>query len=95
MADNFATLTANGSSAAIAWSGGPIRTLRAAGTFGGGTLALKISVDNGSTWEAVTDGTTAASLTATGQINVELHGSFLVRVTLSGATSPNIASGLL
>lgn len=60
----------------------------ASGTFGGGTLTLKWSID-GTTFVPFNDGVSDVALTAAGGREVIAPGR-KVRVTLSGATSPDI-----
>ena len=80
-------LTANGSTTGLQVDGNI--HIGATGTFGGGTLALEMSYDN-ATWFAATDGNgTAATMTAADAKNMEV-GECYIRLTLSGATSPDI-----
>ena len=81
------TLTANGSTPSHSFPGG-VGTAHAAGTFGSGTLALEVSADNGTTF---INGGTSVQLTADGIFNFTLPSDeLLVRLTLSGATDPDI-----
>lgn len=64
-------------------------TWEAEGDFGGGTLTLEYRRNGSSVWIS-----TGASLTATGAVNVEVHGSVVYRQTLSGATSPDVDGAL-
>lgn len=69
-------------------------TLAAQGPFGSGTVSLQFSLDDGTTWNTITDGTTAATLTAAGMIN-HTHSPFGTtdidyRLDLNGSTSPDI-----
>jgi len=98
-----ANLTANGSS-----NGGiitnpnngatPFQSVYASGNFGGGTLTVQISNDNGSTWFAATDSAGSVAFTANGAATLYLLGSgdniavnqIKVRGTLAGSTSPDI-----
>lgn len=60
------------------------------GTFSGGSLAFELSYDGGVTWFAATDSSgDAASLGADGALNIEV-GTADFRLTLSGATAPDI-----
>lgn len=77
-------ITANGSSEAKAFQGGYF-VWSAGGTFGSGTLRLQYNASSG--WCDVTD----ANMTTSGTMYVALPAGE-VRVTLSGATSPNIYS---
>lgn len=95
------TLSANGSTDAadiVNPNNGatPYQMFGASGTFGGGTLALEMSVDGGTTWFAVTDSVGAVELTAAGAVITNILGDndipavVKMRGTLSGATSPSI-----
>ncbi|MEY9185317.1 hypothetical protein [Bradyrhizobium sp. USDA 313] len=82
-------LTANGATTPIPWSGG-IGTVAAWGTFGGGTLALEMSPDNGATWIAVDrSGDTYVTFTEDGDGGFQL-GLCLLRFNLTGATAPSV-----
>lgn len=83
---NAATLSADGSTNTVPWSGGR-GTFAGYGTFGGGTLSLEISYDQGTTWFAVG---TDTDLTSDGHGNFDLPSGVLLRGTLSGATSPSL-----
>lgn len=93
----FPVLTASGTvpvpPAFLGWTGG--RGVFAAwGTFGGGTLTLQWSPDLGVTWMNVDrSGDTFVTLTAAGQGGFEL-GPCRLQVVLTGATAPNIVSGV-
>lgn len=81
-------LTANGASAPVSWYGGP-GSVAAWGTFGGGTVALQMSPDNGTTWINVDrSGDSFVTFTAPGNGGFQL-GLCLLRFNLAGATSPN------
>lgn len=81
-----ATLSADGSTTVITWRGG-MGTYAAYGTWGGGTLKLEASFDNGSTYISLgTDG----ELTADGAANFEVPGGVYLRATLSSSTSPSL-----
>lgn len=80
-------------SAAISWSAGR-GVFIAYGTFGGGTLKLQCSHDDGTTWTDVDRaGDSFVTFTANGQGGFEL-GKCLLRVSLSGSTAPSINSGV-
>ncbi|MGL9618312.1 hypothetical protein QRQ56_09945 [Bradyrhizobium sp. U531] len=82
-------LTANGATPAVPWSGG-VGTVATWGTFGGGTVALQMSVDNGATWMNVDrSGESYVTFTAAGNGGFQL-GLCLLRFNLTGATSPNV-----
>lgn len=66
---------------------GDLASVVVQGTFDSGTATLEMSVDGGTTWVAV-DSSNAA-LTANGVFNTTL-GECLLRVTLSGSTSPDL-----
>ena len=60
------------------------------GTFGSGSLAFELSYDDGATWFAATNSLgEAAAISANGALNIEV-GTADFRLTLSGATAPNI-----
>ena len=60
------------------------------GTFGGGSLAFELSYDGGATWFTATNNLgDPATITANGALNIEV-GTANLRLTLSGATAPNI-----
>jgi hypothetical protein len=89
----FATQTANGSSASIAWPGGR-GVFSAWGTWGSGTLTLQQSPDDGTTWINVDrTGDTYVTFTGNGEGGFEL-GECLLRVTTTGSTTPSIQSGV-
>lgn len=81
-------LTTNTSTGAL-----PIKgklNIGAFGTFGGGSLAFELSYDNGTTWFPATNALgDAATISSDGALNVEV-GTADLRLTLSGATSPDI-----
>ncbi len=79
-------ITANGVTSPIVFPGG-MGNVQAAGTFGGGTLKLQYSVDNGVTY---VDGDVDSELTADGAYNFTLP-SCLVRYDFSGGGSINVA----
>jgi hypothetical protein len=88
MTQNFTT----NSSAELTFPGGEGQ-VAAQGTFGGGTIALEFSLDDGTTWTTLED-EPAATLTADGSFGFKSMrtdaASYRLRVTLSSATSPNI-----
>jgi hypothetical protein len=77
---------ADGSSTARNWHGG-YGTVVVAGTFGGGTVTLNASPDGGTTWVQVGYD---ARFTADGMANFQLPGGMQLRLTLSGATNPDL-----
>jgi hypothetical protein len=82
------TLSADGSTAD--WNV-PVSTqymFYAVGTFGGGTLSLECSPDNGTTWFTVDH------LPSAGRLIRYLVSGETVRITLTGATTPTISTGL-
>lgn len=89
----FATLVAAGNSAALAWPGGR-GVFTAWGTFGGGTLKLQQSPDDGTTWIDVDrSGDTFVTFTVNGEGGFEL-GECTLRVSLSGGAGHSIQSGV-
>jgi hypothetical protein len=88
MTQNFTT----NSSVELTWRKGEGQ-LAAQGSFGGGTLALEYSLDDGSTWTLLEDDP-ASSLTADGSFAFRSMGtdssSYRLRVSLTGATSPDL-----
>lgn len=83
-------LTANGASGSVPWYGG-VGTVMVWGTFGGGTVTLQMSPDNGTTWwnvDRVGD-TAFATFTANGEAGFRL-GLCLLRFNLTGATAPSV-----
>lgn len=82
-------LTDNGVSPSVAWHGGR-GSVVVWGNFGGGTVALQMSPDVGTTWINVDDsGDTYVTFTADGTGGFE-EGLCLLRFSLSGATSPSV-----
>lgn len=60
-------------------------------TFDGATIKLQVSYNEGSNWVDITDST----LTAEGQILLNLRGSFLLRANISSAgASTDIRAGI-
>lgn len=81
-----ANLTDNGSTAVIDWDGG-VGYYAAHGTFGGGTLKLEYSFDNGGNYIPSESSGWLAS--AAGK---QFHlPPCKLRMTLSGAASPNLS----
>lgn len=80
------TLTANGSSDTfmIRGTGIDIQLGGANSTFGSGTIALEISPDGGTNW--ITD----SEYTEAGVHTGSMKQGGLARLTLSGASSPNL-----
>ncbi len=76
----FSNQTTNVTSAQQPWFGGT-GTFYAQGTFGGATVVLETSFDNGSTWVAVPN----TNFTVPAAINVEL-GQVNLRCKLTGAS---------
>lgn len=80
------TLTANGNTNTFEWGGG-VGYYASNGTWGSGTTSLQVSPDGGTTFiSAGTDG----NLTADGVVRFELPDKAVIRVNLSGATSPSL-----
>jgi len=81
-------LTDNSSTGAL-----PIKgklNVAAFGTFSGGSLAFELSYDGGTTWFAATDSSgESAAISENGALNIEV-GTADFRLTLSGATAPDI-----
>lgn len=63
-----------------------VATLQVTGTFGSGTVTLQVSFDNGVTWS----NHTGMSFTAAGANTISLAAGALIRISLTGATSPAI-----
>lgn len=78
------TLSVDGNSSEVAWGGG-LGTLVAEGTFGTGTVALQVSIDEGTTWITYTGSGMTSSEVEQFQI-----GPCMLRANLAGATSPTI-----
>ena len=83
------TFADNGQSGSAIWPGGN-GSLLAQGDFDSGTLIAQFSIDGGTTWTALT----GVSLTAAGNDEFET-GTCLVRMSLSGATAPDITARLM
>jgi hypothetical protein len=89
------TLTADGASTVVNWTGRRVGSIAAYGTFGGGTLVFQYSLDGGVTWKTINSigsdlTSTPLSFTEdTNGLNFEAP-KCKVRFSLSGATDPNI-----
>ena len=81
------TLSADGSTAGVRLQSVTVVQFEADGTFGGGTLTPELQSGE-STWAAINSET----LTSDGFINAEIPRGSVVRLTLSGATSPSIVT---
>ena len=81
----FDGVSANGNSTALNWPGG-VGQMVVEGTWGGGTVKLQVSPDDGTTWVAVGGDST---ITADGVVNFDLN-SCDIRLNLSGATAPSL-----
>ena len=82
-------LSADGNTISVLWAGGE-GTYSASGTFGGGTTRLMVSMD---------DGATFFSAGPEGELTISGIRSFSIpectlRVSLTGATSPNLTISL-
>lgn len=67
-------------------------TFVAAGTFGADTITLQVYALG--QWLDVTDGTTAAALTAPSMVTVELTGNLRMRVKRTGSTGSGLQAGI-
>lgn len=81
------TLTADGTTQAYWYRTGPYGSCGAFGTFGGGTLTLQASFDDGTTWINVGSN---CEFTDNGAANFEIHRRVFLRYSLSGSTAPNL-----
>jgi hypothetical protein len=81
------TLSADGSTTGVTLQSSTLVQFEADGDFGGGTLTPQLQT-GASTWVAI--GT--ETLTADGLINAEVPRGSVVRLTLSGSTSPTIVT---
>jgi hypothetical protein len=81
----FDSQTADGNSTAIVWHGG-YGTVIVAGTWGGGTVKLRATPD-GATW---IDVGLDVEFTADGMGNFQLPAGLQLRLTLAGATNPDL-----
>jgi hypothetical protein len=86
----FSAQAASGNGASARWHGGR-GVFAAYGTFGGGTVKLQWSPDDGTTWLDVDNGTSYVTFTANGSGGFELP-NCLIRASLSGATSPSVSA---
>lgn len=85
----LSAVVANGSGSPIVWGGGEGQ-FTAFGSFGGGTVTLEWSPNNGTTWLPVDrSGDTYVTFTANGSGRFTLQ-PCLIRANLAGATSPNV-----
>lgn len=83
------TLTADGTTSELVWSGGD-GTLSATGTFGGGTVTLQVLPEGTDEWITATDSANAPlALSASGLISFSV-GESKLRCVLTGATSPDL-----
>ena len=89
LAPQTQTLTADGDTTEFDWPGGT-GSMSGQGTFSSGTLTLRFSLDGGTTYNDVTDGTDTASLTASGVVGFEVNFPCKMKLTLAGATTPDI-----
>lgn len=80
------TLSADGQSAVIKWSGG-VGSFFTQGNFGSGTAQLQYSVDGKSTWTNVPGSDVTHTAASIGGFQL---GPCHLRVDLSGATSPSL-----
>ena len=81
----FDGVTTNSSSDSVDWPGG-VGQMVVEGTWGGGTVKLQMSPDDGTTWVAIGGD---ASITADGVVNFDLNACDL-RLNLSGSTAANL-----
>tara|TARA_B100001750_G_scaffold172218_1_gene140460 strand:+ start:73 stop:414 length:342 start_codon:yes stop_codon:yes gene_type:complete len=81
----FTGVTADGESAELNWPGG-VGQMVVDGTFGGGTVALEMSPDDGTTWVAIGGD---ASVTSDAVVNFDLNGCD-IRLSLSGSSGANL-----
>lgn len=83
-------LNADGNSTAWEHDGG-LCCVHILGDFGSGTAVLQSSPDDGTTYTAVIKNSgTDASWTSAGVVSVNLPRETMVRVNLSGSTSPDL-----
>lgn len=81
------TLTDNGSTGSFTLNKG--RAIHAYGTFGSGTLVLQIKI--GGAWHTLRDEASSVEFSVTSDASFLCHGGNQeCRLTLSGATSPDI-----
>lgn len=79
------TFAADGQSKAIVWPGGDGVLIGIGTDFGSGSLSVQTSLDDGATW-----GNVGTALTDDGSVVVTLPANKLVRLSLSGSTSPTL-----
>lgn len=79
------TFSADGNGSSIAHDGGDV-FVGLSGSFGSGTVTLEVSDDNGLTYYPIVDSEKTA---ADGYI-ADLPNECLIRMSLSGSTSPSI-----
>lgn len=63
--------------------------LKVTGTWGGGTITPEVKSRNGGGAIALTP-STAMTSDATGEVKIDISGSFYLRATLSGGTGANL-----
>jgi len=81
----FDGASADGNSTALNWPGG-VGQMVVSGTFGGGTVKLQMSPDDGTTWVDVGGD---SSVTAAAVVNFDLNGCD-IRLNLSGSTGADL-----
>lgn len=75
--------------------GGNMGQASAVGTFGGGTLTLQFSNDNGTHWQALDSGSDAfTTYTATGKGGFGALQPCLLRWVMSGSTTPSVVASV-
>jgi hypothetical protein len=79
------TLTADGQTSSVRFPSKTVIQMDATGTFGGGTLTPQ-KKGAGGAWTAISSST----LTAAGQINLEVPAGTDIRASLASATDPDI-----
>jgi hypothetical protein len=85
----FSARTSNGASAAVEWQGG-VGTYYVNGTFGGATVTLQASFDNGASWLSLGD----AALTQAGAVNFQLP-NVLLRASVSNASGTTSVTAIV
>jgi hypothetical protein len=85
----FSARTSNGASSAVTWPGG-IGTYYAGGTFGGATVTLEVSFDQGNSWLALGD----AALTQQGAVNFQLP-NVMLRAVVANATGTTSVTAIV
>lgn len=81
-------LTSNGDTTAEIYPTGGVAHWLCTGTFSSGTLKAEFSPDDGTTW--FTESNTNYHVTDVGMLSYPVPPKFKTRLTLSGASSPNI-----